>query len=140
MLYNTKHKTSRLKGKLQSLFPRLSSRTELNAWNYDLHGFPWVAASDSEGNTVVHGDEHDGNFFIGRAEGDEEPTVLPIDFFDAVFWTEGRIQSVGGTDGWRMCSSALIEEPHVQPMEVHRNAVASFAASSSGFSSNDRTR
>ncbi|MEC7988326.1 MAG: hypothetical protein VX151_00110, partial [Candidatus Thermoplasmatota archaeon] len=127
MLCKTVPKTSRLKGKLQSLFPRLSSRTDLDDWNYYLVNFPWVARSDSEGNTVVHGDEHGGNFFIGRADGDEEPTVLPIDFFDAVFWTEGRIQSVGGTDGWRIFSSSLKDEPQVQPMEEQLNAVASYA-------------
>ena len=127
MLNKTKRRTSSLKAKLRSLFPRLSSRTDLDDWNYDLVDFPWVAASDSEGNTVVHGDEHGGNFFIGRAEGNEDPTVLPIDFFDAVFWKEGQIQSVGGTDGWRIFSSSLKDEPQVQPMEEQLNAVASFS-------------
>lgn len=127
MLKETETRNNRLRSRLKSLFPRLSSRADLDDWNYDLDGFPWVVTTDSEDNTVVHGDEHGGNFFVGEAESSEGPPVLPIDFFDAVFWKGDQPQSVGGTDGWRIFSSSLEDEPQVQPMEEQLNAVASFA-------------
>ena len=110
---------------LISLFPRLREDQErLQDWNYPLDGFPWYAASDSDGNLVVHGDEHGHNYFIGR--GSETPTSVPIDFFDAIIWQDEHPESVGGTDAWRLFASSLQDEPTLVCRE-QLNSVASFA-------------
>ena len=110
---------------LISLFPRLREDQErLQDWNYPLDGFPWYAASDSDGNLVVHGDEHGHNYFIGR--GSETPTSVPIDFFDAIIWQDEHPESVGGTDAWRLFASSLQDKPTLVCRE-QLNSVASFA-------------
>ena len=60
------------------------------------------SSQPTRSNTVVHGDEHGGNFFVGEAKSAEGPTVLPIDFFDAVFGREINLnpleeRTVGGS-------------------------------------------
>ena len=113
------------KDTLISLFPRLrEDRERFQDWNFSLDGFPWYAASDSDGNLVVHGDEHGHNYFIGR--GSKTPTSVPIDFFDALIWEDDHPESVGGTDAWRLFASSLQDKPTLVCRE-QLNSVASFA-------------